>query len=466
MAKFSRLGACLKTDVILILAVLAAVRPCYGEGRLYDTKYNWSGLARSITSSSKTEYERAHDIYAWITENIAYDTSYSIRSADETYEKRRGVCQGYCELFYRIAEAAGLRCDVVSGKSKDYDCAVDDKGHAWIFVYTGGGSGILMDPTWGAGSVSGGRFTRKPSDDWFHVKPEWFIFSHFPDDRRYQLLSRPISFDTFRRIGYYDPSLSAYGYEGKDILDAELSGRKPDMPKFSDKAIELKTSGIRVPLQRVLRVGTTYKFSVTPKGDARFMIVSGQDFESNWVRTGRQAYIRFMPAAAGPLVVAAEADDYRYMHLVEYTVAEPTAEETEQLERECPLRSPALTGLKNYHRLTLERWGMDPRRLLTAVKREGVKVLPTFYAQPGCRVVDVPVNGELKAGRTYTFRFTPGKGNDFAGINGEKWAKKWTRNSDGTISLTVTPTTGGTLKISARTGNGDSYSPFLQYTVR
>lgn len=458
MAKFSRL--------ILILAVLATVWPCYGERNLHDTKYNWSGLARSITSASKPAEEKARDIYAWITENIAYDTSYSIHSADETYEQRRGVCQGYCELFYRIAEAAGLRCDIVSGKSKDIDGNISGRGHAWLFVYTDGNAGILVDPTWGAGSVSNGRFTREASDHWFKVRPEWLIFSHFPDEEKYQLLSRPVSFETFRRIGYYDPSLSAYGYDGRNILDTELSGNKPGIPKFSDKAIEMKTSGIKVPLQKELRVGTSYRFSVTPKGGGGFMIVNGKDFESGWVRTGGQAYIRFMPAAAGQLVVAAEADDDRYMHLVEYTVAQPTAQDIANLEKECPLRSPALTGLKNYHRLTLERWGMEPQRLLAAVKREGVKALPRFFEQPGCRVVDVPVNEELKAGRTYTFRFTRGKGTDFAGINGETWTREWTQNADGTISLTVTPTSAGTLKISAKTGSGDSYSPFLQYTVR
>ena len=99
----------------LLCALMYAAFSIEAESYVHDTKYDWSGLANSITSSSKPDYEKARDIYTWLTHNIAYDTSYSIHTADETYENKRGVCQGYCEMFYRLGEAVGLRSDIIFG---------------------------------------------------------------------------------------------------------------------------------------------------------------------------------------------------------------------------------------------------------------------------------------------------------------------------------------------------------------
>lgn len=448
----------------MLFAVVGAASLCRGQANVHDTKYDWSGLANSITSPSKSDYEKAYDIYTWLTHNIAYDTSYSIFTADETYEQRRGVCQGYSELFYRLGEAVGLRCDVISGKSKNPKGVVGDEGHAWLFVYTDGNAGILVDPTWGAGSVSDGRFTRHPSDKWFHVSPEWLIFSHFPDEGKYQLLESPVGFDAFRRISYYDPELGGYGYDGKEFLASEISGKVPQIPEFSSKVIADKTRGIKVPLQRELRVGSPYEFYVLPTGSDVFVIHSGDDYVRDWVRSEGQAAIRFIPATAGSLVVGVEAQD-GYTYMVEYTVAEPTRQDIARLEEACPLRSPSLSSLGNYDLSNLEAWGVEPHRLLAAVKSEGIGTLPRYNASIECRMVDVPLDGRLRVGESYSFRFTPGKGNAFAAINGEAWTMDWVQNPDGTVSLAVTPTVSGELKISARIGEDMSYWPILTYTV-
>ncbi len=113
------------------MLILASVLFCSAgasaqSAPLSPSKYDWSGLANSVTSTDKTAY----------AENISYDTTYSIYTADGTYENRRGVCQGYSELFCRIAEAVGLRADIVTGKTKDADGSIPDMGHAWLFVYT------------------------------------------------------------------------------------------------------------------------------------------------------------------------------------------------------------------------------------------------------------------------------------------------------------------------------------------
>ena len=42
---------------------------------------------------------------------------------------------------------------------------------------------LLIDPTWGAGIVSDGKFVRSTDNSmWFDVSPYWMAFSHYPDN--------------------------------------------------------------------------------------------------------------------------------------------------------------------------------------------------------------------------------------------------------------------------------------------
>lgn len=449
----------------LLCALMCAAFSIEAESYVHDTKYDWSGLANSITSSSKPDYEKARYIYTWLTHNIAYDTSYSIHTADETYENKRGVCQGYCEMFYRLGEAVGLRSDIIFGKSKNHEGIIGNEGHAWLFVYVDANTGIFVDPTWGAGSVEDGKFISEPTDAWFHVSPEWLIFSHFPDEEKYQLLDSPLSFDSFQKISFFHPALADYGYKGEEILATSLAGRTPQLPQYDFSNIEKNTSGIKVPSEKELRVGTPYEFCVLPKEQKDFIIINGKDYDKNWIRSGNQAAIRFIPTEAGTLNVCVNCGGDENISLVEYTVATPSAQDIAKLEATCPQRSPVLTGLTNYYRETVENWGISPQRLLAAVKAEGITTLPRFNAKIESRVVDIPLNGRLHTGITYNFRFTPGKGQNFAAINDQNWVTDWTRNPDGTISIAVTPSTPGELKISAVIDDTNRFWPILTYTV-
>ena len=114
------------------------------------TTFDWTEAAKDIVGDAKTNYQKIRAIYEWVCGNIDYDTTYSIFTADECVEKQKGVCQAYCEVFYQLAKAVGVRVEIVGGLSKDFKGHVDDKGHAWVFAYTRENHGMLLDPTWGA----------------------------------------------------------------------------------------------------------------------------------------------------------------------------------------------------------------------------------------------------------------------------------------------------------------------------
>ncbi len=157
--------------------------------------------ATKIVGEANTAEEKLRAIYNWICENIAYDTTKKILDAETCYKTRRGVCQAYCELFVYMAEAVGLTADIITGITKDVEGNVLSDKHSWLFVYTHGYEGILIDPTWGAGTVDGVKFVKNEDNStWFNVSPFWMIFSHFPDQHNWTKLDIEITKEQFEKL--------------------------------------------------------------------------------------------------------------------------------------------------------------------------------------------------------------------------------------------------------------------------
>lgn len=455
----------LASIAVVALGALSAQAEMY----ISDTGYDWSGLAQGITSSSKPAMEQAHDIYRWLTENISYDTTYSIRTADATYENRRGVCQGYAELYYRIAEAVGLRSHIIFGQSKDKDGRIAPEGHAWLFVYTSGNSGILVDPTWGAGTVDEGVFTRRPNEEWFHADPRWMIFSHFPEEEAYQLLDEKVSYDEFARIGRYTPSMGLYGYDPAVLLADERAGRRRELPNFYSTQIDEYTTAIQVPTERTLRVGQKYTFYFKGRDGVRFAATDDDRFEkSTAMTTNGFSVVEFIPSQAGEVSLCATTNTDQkaeWTNLVEYVVAQPTASETAALEREHPMLSPALRSMPNFHRSGMEHYKVDAAEILRQIRAGGIRELPKFYGSVDCRIGQVPWSGVLKSGESYDFELFVPAGVEIAVVNGEDWHKDFRNNpqTGGTV-VNIPKANRGTIELMVQT-EGRRFTTVLQYRV-
>lgn len=155
----------------------------------------------TIIGNANTVEEKARAIYDWICDNIAYDTTKKIHDAETCYKTRRGVCQAYCELFCYMAEAVGIVAEIITGVTKDAKGNISSDKHAWIFVYTHAYDGILIDPTWGAGTVDGVKFVKNDNNSsWFNVSPYWMIFSHYPDQPYWTKLDISITEEQFEKL--------------------------------------------------------------------------------------------------------------------------------------------------------------------------------------------------------------------------------------------------------------------------
>ena len=119
------------------------------------TNYIRNTILPQLSLGGKTTYQKVQAIYNWITANVKYDYSHL---SDPTYQtqytsyaapvQKKAVCQGYANLFYRLANDAGIDCRIITGKAYNRDGAAD---HAWNIVRMADGKYYCLDATWDAG---------------------------------------------------------------------------------------------------------------------------------------------------------------------------------------------------------------------------------------------------------------------------------------------------------------------------
>ena len=120
------------------------------------TNYIQNTVLPQLSLSGKTTYQKVQAIYNWITANVKYDYSHL---SDPTYltqytayaaaVQKKAVCQGYANLFYRLANDAGVDCRIITGKAYN---GTQTEDHAWNIVRMADGKYYCLDATWDAGS--------------------------------------------------------------------------------------------------------------------------------------------------------------------------------------------------------------------------------------------------------------------------------------------------------------------------
>lgn len=193
-------------------------------------------LAAYLTRPARTELEKARAVFRWVTHNIAYDAdaffSRRFRNSRATpqsvLKSRSGVCDGYARIYEGLAKAAGLEVVRVSGYAKGFGYETGDDipkapNHAWNAVKVGG-RWILVDTTWGAGSVSSKTrsFVRKYQEHYFQTKPEEMIYAHLPGDPKWQLLDGQVSRREFAALPKLRPLFFQHKLRLLSHPDAEI----------------------------------------------------------------------------------------------------------------------------------------------------------------------------------------------------------------------------------------------------
>ena len=88
------------------------------------TNYIRNTILPQLSLGGKTTYQKVQAIYNWITANVKYDYSHlndpAYRLQYTAYAaavQKKAVCQGYANLFYRLANDAGVDCRIITGKA-------------------------------------------------------------------------------------------------------------------------------------------------------------------------------------------------------------------------------------------------------------------------------------------------------------------------------------------------------------
>lgn len=192
-------------------------------------------LAAFFAEIAHSDAEKARAIYRWITDRISYDTQAffsgeiaAVESRD-ILRRRRAVCSGYVVLFRDIAEYMGLQTEIITGHSKGYGfdartiTALADN-HAWIAAKIEG-DWQLIDPTWGAGFIPSDsrEFVRNFTEYYFLADPEVLKYTHFPSDKRWQLLEQPLSEEEYLNLPMIHPLFFGWGLDFKQWNQREIS---------------------------------------------------------------------------------------------------------------------------------------------------------------------------------------------------------------------------------------------------
>lgn len=97
--------------------------------------------------ATKSDYEKVAWVYNWMCDNIKYDYTYKVRTAYDTLENKKAVCEGYALLFEVFAGELGLNTRYVEGNA----VSSESLGlHAWNLVELDG-RWYHVDTTWGVG---------------------------------------------------------------------------------------------------------------------------------------------------------------------------------------------------------------------------------------------------------------------------------------------------------------------------
>jgi hypothetical protein len=227
-----------------------------GISRLYKP------LTHYLTDRYSSDDEKARSIAVWIMNNIRYDTKVyrtdkrKKLSPDRILNKRKAICQGYCDLFEAMCTEAGLTARTVVGYDKGGEYEPTDifvrDDHAWSAVNIDG-KWQLLDLTWGAGYVvpkrqlfrrllylafdvpfkQKYRFIKHIDFGYFFTNPDTFAIDHLPAHPWWQLTAE-------KSIKEYEKDTTVRSRPAPVVYSDGASGSIPDIDNSEAPVAYLK----------------------------------------------------------------------------------------------------------------------------------------------------------------------------------------------------------------------------------
>lgn len=182
-------------------------------------------LANRISRDFKSDANKARAAFQWLTNNIRYNLEeyykpkriiqFRYSTEEERQQKlqavkdklvkdafltKMGVCEEYAQSFKKVADLLGIEAEVIKGyvRNSVYDIGriPTTTNHAWNVVKIDN-RWVLLDATWAAGYVYNGKWIKSYSDYYYDINQKEIGKTHFPKDRKWQIILNSNSLKDF-----------------------------------------------------------------------------------------------------------------------------------------------------------------------------------------------------------------------------------------------------------------------------
>lgn len=297
-----------------------------------EAEQSITALAEYLIKPAKNDREKVRAIYRWITDRIAYNAPAFLArrdpgdcSAAAVLKSRLTVCEGYANLFVALCKEANVEAIKIHGHGKGYGHTPGEslqENHAWNAVRLDDGW-ALLDATWGAGAIGSDRnWSKRFTEFFFLTPPDQLIYSHFPNESKWQLLEPPVAADTYRRWPRVDPILFQYGVTGRQVRE------KLDSPRFREFVQIYAPKGPihlhKAPIEKHLKAGQEYEFEIDAPTCVKVAALNNGQWH-HFTKRGDVWYAKITPTT-GDLRISGQFpdDNKQYWGILAY-VAEPAA---------------------------------------------------------------------------------------------------------------------------------------------
>ncbi|QMU66339.1 MAG: transglutaminase [Flavobacteriaceae bacterium] len=173
-------------------------------------------LAARISSDFSSDIDKVRASFKWITNNIRYSMDYYFHNqrtvrysysnekerqialqkirdqiVNKAFTTKTGVCEEYAQSLKKLCDLLDIEAIVLKGYVKNSADEIakipKDTNHAWNVVKIQN-KWILIDATWAAGYVLNGKWKKAFSNYFFNIPKDKIALTHFPSDKKWQLL--------------------------------------------------------------------------------------------------------------------------------------------------------------------------------------------------------------------------------------------------------------------------------------
>ena len=192
----------------------------------YPTFNSAQKLAAKIDADFTSEADKIRATFIWLTENIKYDleefynpttkqVGFSYKNeaekqaklqqikddiVNETFKKRKSVCEGYAQSFKKVCDLLQIEAVIIKGyarnSSNEIGVIPTTSNHAWNAVKLNN-KWQLIDATWAAGYAVNNQWEKNFTEYYFYPNTAELLRTHLPESDDWQLVQKPMNGNTY-----------------------------------------------------------------------------------------------------------------------------------------------------------------------------------------------------------------------------------------------------------------------------